>query len=152
MDDKANVIAPPPVIFAAVVVLGLLIDRAYPIALLPPALGKPLGILLLVAPVLIMASALRELRKARTPVDPYKPTSAIVRAGAFHFSRNPLYLSLILVTLGIAFLANALWIALLLVPGVAVLRFGVIAREESYLDRKFGDDYRRYKAETRRWL
>ena len=152
MDDKANVIAPPPVIFAAAVVFGLLIGRAWPLALLPATLARPVGVLLLVLPVPIVLSALRELRRARTPVDPYKPTSAIVRTGAFGFSRNPLYVSLIVITLGIACLANSAWIALLLVPAVAVLRFGVIAREEAYLDRKFGDDYRAYQADVRRWL
>jgi protein-S-isoprenylcysteine O-methyltransferase Ste14 len=152
MNDKAGVIAPPPLIFAASVVLGLLVGRVYPVALLPAALARPVGILLLLVPVPIAVSALRELRKARTPVDPYKPTSAIVRTGAFGFSRNPLYVSLILVTLGIACLSNSLWIFLFLVPAVVVLRFGVIAREEAYLDRKFGDDYRRYKTGVRRWL
>lgn len=150
--DKANVIAPPPLIFAVALVVGYIGQRANPRPVLPQAIAPWLGIGLFLVSLAVSASALNELRKARTPVDPRKATTAIVRTGAFRLSRNPLYVSLTLVYLGVAALVNSLWIALLIVPTLGVLRFGVIGREERYLERKFGDDYRRYRAEVRRWL
>jgi len=81
-----------------------------------------------------------------------KPTTALVTEGPFRYSRNPIYLALTLLYVGVALLINALWILLLVVPAVLVLRYGVIAREEAYLTRKFGEAYRQYMAQVRRWL
>jgi protein-S-isoprenylcysteine O-methyltransferase Ste14 len=92
------------------------------------------------------------LSRAHTPVDPLKPTTALVTEGPFRYSRNPIYLALTLLYLGVVLLINALGILLLVVPAVLVLRYGVIAREEAYLTRKFGDAYRQYTAQVRRWL
>jgi protein-S-isoprenylcysteine O-methyltransferase Ste14 len=81
-----------------------------------------------------------------------KPTTALVTEGPFRYSRNPIYVALTLLYVGVALLINALWILLLVVPAVLVLRYGVIAREEAYLTRKFGDAYRQYTTQVRRWL
>jgi len=95
---------------------------------------------------------LRALSRAHTSVDPVKPTTALVTEGPYRYSRNPIYVALTLLYLGVAFLVNALWILLLVVPVLLVMRYGVIAREEAYLTRKFGDAYRQYTAQVRRWL
>jgi protein-S-isoprenylcysteine O-methyltransferase Ste14 len=97
-------------------------------------------------------TAFRALSRAHTPVDPLKPTTALVTEGPFRYSRNPIYLALTLLYLGVALLINALWILLLVVPVLVVICYGVIAREEAYLARKFGDAYRQYTAQVRRWL
>jgi protein-S-isoprenylcysteine O-methyltransferase Ste14 len=81
-----------------------------------------------------------------------KPTTALVTEGPFRYSRNPIYLALTLLYVGVALLINALWILLLIVPVLLVIRYGVIAREEAYLTRKFGDTYRQYTARVQRWL
>jgi protein-S-isoprenylcysteine O-methyltransferase Ste14 len=81
-----------------------------------------------------------------------KPTTVLVTEGPFRYSRNPIYLALTLLYLGVAFLVNAWWILLLVVPVLLVIRYGVIAREEVYLARKFGDAYRQYTTQVRRWL
>jgi protein-S-isoprenylcysteine O-methyltransferase Ste14 len=81
-----------------------------------------------------------------------KPTTALVTKGPFRYSRNPIYVALTLLYLGVALLINPLWILLLVVPAVLVLRYGVIAREEAYLTRKFDDVYRQYTAQVRHWL
>ena len=83
---------------------------------------------------------------------PSKPALALVDAGPFRFSRNPLYVGLTLMYAGLALLIPALWPLLLLIPVLAVLSWGVVRREERYLERKFGEGYRSYKARTRRWL
>ncbi len=150
--DTPGVLAPPPLIFATALVAGWLLDRVVPQPVLPGAIARWAGALLVVGALAIAAAALREMRRARTAVDPYTPTTALVRTGPFARSRNPIYVALIVLSLGLALLANALWCALLVVPAVIVLRGFVIAREEAYLERRFGEDYRSYCAATPRWL
>jgi protein-S-isoprenylcysteine O-methyltransferase Ste14 len=92
------------------------------------------------------------MTRAQTAVDPSKPTTAIVSDGVFRFSRNPLYLSMTLLYISISLLFNALWALLLLLPLLVIVQIGVIQREEVYLERKFGDEYLRYKSQVRRWM
>ena len=84
-----------------------------------------------------------------------KPANQRTRSsypGPYSISRNPIYIALSLIHLGIGVLSDSLWVVGLIVPALLTIRYGVIAREERYLDAKFGDDYRRYKASVRRWL
>jgi protein-S-isoprenylcysteine O-methyltransferase Ste14 len=81
-----------------------------------------------------------------------KPTTSIVSTGPYRFTRNPIYLSMTLLAVGIAVLANTIWILVMLAPVLFVMQFLVIAREESYLTRKFGEEYLRYKSKVRRWI
>jgi protein-S-isoprenylcysteine O-methyltransferase Ste14 len=143
---------PPPFLFGGAFVLGWLLNRLVPLAVLPAGVGRPGAFVFGVAALLLAVASFRELSRANTAVSPYKPSAALVRSGPFAYSRNPLYVSLILLTLGLALLVNALWCVVLLVPAVIVLRFGVVAREEAYLLRRFGDEYRCYCAGTRRWI
>ncbi len=137
--DNPSVVAPPPLIYAGTLAAGLLMNRLYPAAFLPRGLS-------------LMLLGRRAMRRAGTNISLTKPATKIVTEGPYHFTRNPLYLSLTLVYGGITALRNALWAALLL-PGVLyVMRRGVIEREEHYLERKFGDEYLRYKRQVRRWL
>jgi protein-S-isoprenylcysteine O-methyltransferase Ste14 len=80
------------------------------------------------------------------------PTTTIVDTGPYRFTRNPIYLGMVLGLIGLAIASNSLWLLLTLVPFVLVIRYGVVAREEAYLQRKFGDAYRRYRSRVRRWL
>jgi protein-S-isoprenylcysteine O-methyltransferase Ste14 len=104
------------------------------------------------AGVALARSFVTAFRRARTPVAPYRPTTAIVTTGPYVFSRNPAYLGMALAYAGIAVAAEALWVLAVLVPTLIVIDRGVIAAEERYLERKFGEEYLRYKARTRRWL
>jgi protein-S-isoprenylcysteine O-methyltransferase Ste14 len=92
-----------------------------------------------------------QFRRAGTDVRPDQPTTALVTDGIYRYSRNPLYIAQALIYAGIALAADSLWALALLVPTLIVIRYGVIAREEAYLERKFSDDYRRYKTAVRRW-
>lgn len=92
------------------------------------------------------------MRQAGTNVRPDHPTLALVTEGPFRFSRNPLYLGLTPLYIGLALLVPAVWPLLLLVPVLGIMRWGVIAREERYLERKFGETYRTYARRARRWL
>ncbi len=150
--DKANVIALPPLIYATAFVLGLLLHLAFPIHFLPSTLVRWLGPLFILIAGLIVVSALRTLRRAQTTFDVSKPTTAIVTEGPFRYSRNPMYVSLTLLYLGVTCWMNALWILLLVVPLLVVIQRGVIAREEAYLERKFGEEYLSYKSRVRCWI
>ncbi len=90
--------------------------------------------------------------QAETELNAYKPTTAIVMRGPFRFSRNPLYLSLTALYIGIATVVNSLWAIVLLPVALVAISRGVIEREERYLERKFGEEYLRYKAKVRRWI
>jgi len=132
--------------------MGLLLHLVSPLHIPPTTLARGIGVVCVLVSLPLALATLRVLSRARTPVDPMKPTTALVTEGPFRYSRNPIYVALTLLYVGVALLINALWILLLVVPAVLVLRYGVIAREEAYLTRKFGDAYRQYTAQVRRWL
>ncbi|MEC4677007.1 MAG: isoprenylcysteine carboxylmethyltransferase family protein [Nitrospirota bacterium] len=152
--DKAVVIAPPPLIFAALLILGLLIHRAFPVRFLPDmyAVRQAVGIFLLIVPTVLSVLSLITLWKRNTTVGFNKPTAEIVNDGPFRFTRNPLYVSLLLFYCGIAVLLNSLWFILLLPVMFVVIDRGVVRREEKYLEQKFGEEYLRYKKSVRRWI
>jgi protein-S-isoprenylcysteine O-methyltransferase Ste14 len=150
--DYPGVIAPPPLIYAGALAAGLLVNRRYHIPFLPRRLARTLGWPMVVGGLAVGFLGAREMRRAETNLDPYKPATAIVTGGPFQFTRNPLYLSMTMVYGGISALANALPPVLLLPIVLRLMRRGVIEREERYLERKFGDVYLQYKAKAPRWI
>ena len=84
--------------------------------------------------------------------DPNEPTTAVIATGPYAISRNPIYVSFNVVYVGIAFMVNTVWPIAILPAGIALMYYGVIARDENYLERVFGDEYRQYKARVRRWI
>jgi protein-S-isoprenylcysteine O-methyltransferase Ste14 len=152
MQDKANVAVLPPLVPLTMIGLGFLVHLAFPLALAPPSIAMSLGVLAILASVAIVAAAVRELTRARTAFDVRKSTTTLVDAGVFRWSRNPVYLSMMLLSLGIALLVNSLPMFLLSLPAGGLLCLWVIRPEESYLERKFGEPYLAYKAAVRRWL
>ena len=150
--DNADVIALPPLIYGAALAIGLVLHVIYPIAFLPQGLAVWVGLALIVVSIVIVGSALRAMARAKTPFHFRKPTTALVTDGAFRYSRNPMYVSLTLLYLGIASLVNTLWLVLLLVPLMVVIQRGVVRREERYLEGKFGEDYGQYTRQVCRWI
>jgi protein-S-isoprenylcysteine O-methyltransferase Ste14 len=150
--DTAQVIVLPPLVYGAAFIMGLLLHLVFPLHILPTTLARWIGVVCVLASLPLAIMTFRILSRARTPVDPLKSTTALVTKGPFRYSRNPIYVALTLLYLGVALLFNALWILLLVVPVLVVIRYGVIAREEAYLTRKFGDAYRQYTTQVRRWL
>ncbi len=150
--DNPGVITPPPFIYAGALAAGLLANRRFRLPFLPSQLARTLGPLLILGGFVVGLLGFREMRRAGTNVDPYRPATAIVTGGPYRFTRNPMYVGFTLMYAGISAWTNAL-LPILLLPAVQqLMRRGVIEREERYLERKFGDEYLRYKARVRRWI
>ena len=150
--DNPGVIAPPPFIYAGALAAGLLANRRLRLRFLPRRLGRTLGPLLIFLGFLVGLSGFREVRRAGSSVDPYKPVTAIATGGSYRFTRNPMYLGFTLQYVGISTLFNALPPLVLLPAVLQLMRRGVIEREERYLEGKFGEEYRQYKESVRRWI
>jgi protein-S-isoprenylcysteine O-methyltransferase Ste14 len=150
--DRPGVAAPPPLVYLVAIVIGAALERVWRWTLPTGRWGIVLGTLLIVAAIALVAWALREFARAETSPKPHEPTKAIVASGPFRFSRNPIYISFTLVQLGISLVAQSGWILALVLPALLFIRFGVIAREERYLERKFGEEYVRYARGVRRWI
>lgn len=151
--ETAGVIVRPPLAWALAVVSGFVLDWLEPLPFLPE--DWPAG--LLGAAVFVLALALAiwamdTMTRAGTNVPTNRPTTAIVEGGPYRFTRNPIYMGMFggLIGLGIAF--DNPWLLAMLVPFALVIRYGVVAREEAYLERKFGEPYRGYRRRVRRWL
>lgn len=156
--DVPGVIAPPPLIYLGGLVLGLLVDYGVGGPSLGALSGVPaewryvLGAALVVLGVLLAFLAAKRFRDAGTEVIPYRPSTALVTSGAFRFTRNPMYVGMTCAYLGLALLADSIIGLLFLLPVLAVMTYGVILREEHYLEVKFGEAYRDYKRKVRRWI
>ena len=145
---------PPPLVFLAGLGLGFLLQRRFPLPFAAPGnlLPRLLGAVFVLGSGALALWGFLTFRRARTTVRPDRPASALLTAGPFHFTRNPLYLSLSLLHAGVALLVNALWPALMLLPVLLVIRFHVIAREERHLAARFGAEYETYLRTVRRWF
>ncbi len=152
--DNAGVIAPPPLIFAVLLIAGLLLHWALPVRIMPHSWAARLiiGILLLIIPGIMGVLSFQIMRQSKTAINPRKQTTTIITKGPFSFTRNPLYVSLLLFYGGIAILVNALWSILLLPVMLIIFDRGVVIREEEYLEQKFGNEYLQYKKRVRRWF
>lgn len=150
--DAPGVIARPPRIYLAFLAAGFLIDYFLPYPMLPDVFQYSAGFGLIAAGLLLVFLSFRMFRRAETSIPTQKPATTIVSSGPFRFTRNPIYLGMSIIYTGIAIAADSIWVLALLAPILAVMRQGVILREERYLERKFGEDYRRYMASVRRWL
>lgn len=150
--DLPGVMALPPLVYAAGLLVGFGLDLVLPGPSISGSLRFVLGSVIVVAGMVLAAAFFRAFHRAGTPVDVRKPASALVTHGPFRLTRNPGYLSLALIYAGVAILGDAVWAFASLVPTLLVIDRGVIRREERYLRRKFGDEYVRYASQTRRWL
>ncbi len=150
--DNPGVVAPPPLIFLAGLLIGGMIAWFYPSRFLPDVVGFVLGGGLIGVGLVIIFIARTKMSRAKTNIEPWKPTTAILDDGIYGLSRNPVYAAMIVIYFGVVFSFNSLWILIPLIFVLLVIHFGVILREEKYLERKFGEEYLNYKDRVRRWV
>ena len=151
----AGVIARPPLLFLAALLLGLAADHLLPLRFAVPEAGLVHWIIAgsqILIGLALFAAGVRDFSRAATPVPTNEPTRALVTTGIHGWTRNPIYLGMFLVYGGIGVAARSPWTLILTLPLSITIRYGVVAREEAYLERRFGDIYRDYKARVRRWL
>ena len=149
--DVPGVIAPPPVIYALAIAIGIVLHRSFPHAMLPAPWARPLALLFFVTGLAGIAAVVA-FRRAGTSPNPYRSSSQLVTTGIYRISRNPMYVGFTLGYLAVACWFNSVWLFLLLPVVLLVMLYGVILREEAYLERQFGEEYRAYRGRVRRWL
>jgi protein-S-isoprenylcysteine O-methyltransferase Ste14 len=151
--DTSNAAVRPPVAWLLALAAGVAADQLYPLRFVPASVpGAWVGGAIFAIAFALAIWAIVTIREAGTQVETYKPTTTIVANGPYRLTRNPIYLAMVLGLIGLAIAFDSLWIVVTLVPFYLVIRYGVVAREEAYLERKFGDVYRGYKSRVRRWL
>lgn len=152
--DHAGVVAPPPLIYLAFLLVGFGIGRLID----EPSLGlatdwrRGLAFVLVIGGLLLDGIAAGTFRRLGTPPEPWKPTTALATGGLYRFSRNPIYLGFGLTYVGFAVAMDSPIALALLFPCLIVIDRFVIAREERYLSARFGAEYEAYKQRVRRWL
>jgi protein-S-isoprenylcysteine O-methyltransferase Ste14 len=155
MTDSADVVIRPPFLFLGALALGCLLSLVLPVG---PGLGRPNTLALLVGLSFVLigfalaAASVRGFHLAGTSVVPGEPSTALVVTGPYALTRNPIYIGFVVAYFGLTIVLTSAWMLLLLVPVLVILQRGVVEREEAYLERKFGEAYRRYKSRVPRWL
>ena len=153
--DNAGVIAPPPLIALAAVLLGLALDWLLPAYVLTVLLSfwerVVIAVILIGAGAALAIPALRGFRSAGTHLEPWKASTVLVTGGIFGRLRNPMYVGLTLLLAGLSIFLASDWMLVMTIVFMPVIHFGVVKREERYLEAKFGDAYRAYKASVPRY-
>jgi protein-S-isoprenylcysteine O-methyltransferase Ste14 len=153
--DSARVIAPPPLIGLGALFIGLALDwilPAYLVATVLPLWTRlGLGALLVLGGLALMQTAKRAFQHLGTEVKPWLPSTRIAASGPYRYMRNPMYVGGVLIIAGLALALGSDWTLVMLVPTAAVLHYGVVLREERYLEGKFGDFYRQYREAVPRY-
>ncbi len=149
--DAAGMTIPPPILYAAPLSVGLLLERRVPLLSLPRTPAHVLGVVLLVVGFAFGAWARLLFLFRGTSVVPIRPSTVIVAEGPFRVSRNPIYVSFTAIYVGIAVLCRSVW-PLIFLPLVLFAISKQVRREELYLERRFGAEYVDYKNSVRRWL
>jgi protein-S-isoprenylcysteine O-methyltransferase Ste14 len=149
--EQKRKIIPPVYLLMALATMGLL-HRFLPLAQIIQKPFTYVGVLPLVAGLLIAITAVRAFHKAGTPVVPFEPSTALVTTGMYRHTRNPMYLALVLILLGVWILLGTLGPLVPVVAFVWIIQSNFIRGEERFLEGIFGDEYRAYKQRVRRWL
>lgn len=151
---NAGVRFPPPLLFVSGIAAGWAIDRFVHPLPIPLAAGTAfvLGVALTAAGLGLMAWGILTFRAAKTAILPHRSASGIVTHGPYRFTRNPMYVGMTVVYLGLSLLVRSVWPLLLLPVVIAMLVHLVIRREEAYLVSAFRDEYDAYRGRVRRWL
>jgi protein-S-isoprenylcysteine O-methyltransferase Ste14 len=153
--DTANVVVRPPIAWGIAILGGLALDWwVLPLPFLPDTEPPAwiVGAIVFAVGLALGFWAVATMTRAGSNVPTNRPSTTVVEAGPYRFTRNPIYLGMMVALAGMALTFDTLWLMITLVPFAFVIRYGVVAREEAYLERKFGDVYHRYRGHVRRWL
>lgn len=153
VEDNHVKVVPAPVIFLIFIALGLILNCVLPLPSFTDVLAaRVAGLLVICMGLFVGLSAIVQMRRVHSSPNPHKPATALVEAGVFRYTLNPLYLSLFILYIGIAICVNVLWLILLCPFLIWSVENWVVKPEEDYLERRFSDAYRQYKTRVRRWV
>ena len=150
--DHAAVAFHPPILLVAFLLLGFVLRAIVPLSFAPEQSVALIGPIIVVMSFAMFFWAIATMRRGGGSIPTGEPTDVIVHSGPFRYSRNPIYVSMVALLIGVGVWGNTLWLIGLAVLAAYLLWWGVISREEGYLERKFGSDYTSYKSRVRRWL
>lgn len=154
VERGARVRFPPPLVFLGSILLGLGFE--YVVVPAPVPVGRAIsafgGLFVVVAGLGFIASARTLFKRTGQSPIPWKPSPALILKGPYRFTRNPMYLGITLFELGLGLALNNLWISMLAVPALLAVHFIAVLPEERYLSEKFGESYKVYSAQVRRYL
>lgn len=143
---------PPPAIFVILIFIGAGLDYVWPIGVGVPASFEVVGIALVLFAVAVAILVNGSFKRLGTAIEPWKPTTKIITSGFFAWSRNPIYTGFCLFNIGLGIAFNSFWILISFIPAAILVYYIAIAKEEAYLEKKFGEDYIAYKNKVRRWI
>ncbi len=152
LPDHAGVAFHPPLLLAGALILGFVARWIAPLRFLPWAVSVPLGPLVVIVSFAWFFWAVGTMRAAGASIPTSEPTEAIVMRGPYGVSRNPIYVAMLILQLGVGIWTDTVWFLVFAGISALLLWWGVISREERYLERKFGAQYLTYQARVRRWL
>jgi len=142
----------PPLVYLVPLLSGVALEYLVPLVEIPPFARLGCGTILAGTSFALVVPTILKFRKADTPFNVRKPATTLVTDGPNSFTRNPGYVALTLLYLGLGFFFGSIWVLILVVPTLVLMDYGVIRREEQYLETKFGEEYARYKGSVRRWF
>lgn len=153
--DRPGIVVFPPLIPISTIALGFVLQWLVPLGVLA-RIDQPwrivIGAIVFAAGASLCIVARRSLVRRGTNVNPLQPTTALATEGIYRWTRNPIYVGGTVAMIGIAFVFSLDWLLLLLAPSLLVMHFGVVVREEQYLEGKFADEYRRYRSRVPRYI
>ncbi len=142
----------PPLVYAVSLFIGLAIEQLLPLVSIPGAWRAGPAVILIALAGSLIAPTVMRFRKADTPFDVRKAATTLITDGPYRYSRNPGYLALTLLYLGVGVLFSSAWVCVLVVPTLLIINVAVVRKEEQHLEAQFGEEYLRYKTAVRRWL
>ncbi len=144
--------AKPPLVYAASLFIGLSLELLFPLVSIPWTWRAGPAVVLIALAGLLIAPTVMRFRKADTTFDVRKAATTLITDGPYRYSRNPGYLALTLLYLGLGVLLSSAWVCVLVVPTLLIINVAVVRKEEQHLESQFGEEYLRYKTAVRRWL
>ena len=150
--DNPGVRLPPPVFYVAGFLIGHVIESRFPLPFFARPIGIAVGLALAAVGILFIVTAIPTMLRGHGTLNTAAPSASLVTSGPYAFSRNPMYMGLVLVYSGLVCIFAVTWAIPILLLLILYTQVGVITPEERYLDRTFGDTYRVYRKRVRRWL
>ncbi|MEP6592816.1 MAG: isoprenylcysteine carboxylmethyltransferase family protein [Acidobacteriota bacterium] len=150
--DNPGVWFPPPLWYALAVLIGVLLDRRWPLPIAAGPLTTTAGVFFAVGWMAISLLSIGRFRRSKTSIVPIRPAGALVFTGPYRYTRNPMYVGLALLMIACGLFLATWWPVVLLAPTLAIVQQFVILPEERYLRRRFGTEYEGYTGRVRRWL